>query len=251
MTLFLDGIFNSDTTGKLPPSAIKVFFPVLSQGAKRNYESIQGLLTNDVTLSSQIKWGTILNDVSSLQAVASLLGSSRMWTWIGASTMCWYGTEPIKTNFEFYLINYKRGMKLESKLTNLNTLTSLYRAGNASVYVHGGYAPQVLVTNNQYFNNGSPSRGEDEPNPSFLDRVLGGIETGFGSLGQADLSEGTISVLIGNKIKLSQMLISRLDVTPSTVEVVDGLPLYYRVSMSLTGTKPLLSTQVENMYRKM
>lgn len=248
MTLFLEGIFNSDITGKLPPSAIKIFFPVLQQGATRSYESLQGLLTNDVTVSSQVKWGTILNDVSNLQAVASLLGSSRMWSWIGASTMCWYGTEPIKTSFEFYLINYKRGMKLEKKLSDLNSLAALYRAGNASVFVHGGYAPQVLVTNNTVFNNGVPSRTEqDVDNNSFLDKVLGG----FSSLGQADMDGGTINILIGNKLKLSQMLVSRLDVTPSTVEVPDGLPLYYKVSMSLTGARPLLSTQVDDMYRKM
>ena len=248
MTLFLDGIYNSETTGKIPSSAIKVFFPVLNQGASRSYTSIQGLLTNEVTLSSQIKWGSILNDVSSLQAVASLLGSARMWSWIGASTMCWYGTEPIKTNFDFYLINYKRGLNLEKKLTALNTLTSLYKAGNASVYVHGGYAPQVLVSNNTVFNNGIPERGEKEPNASFLDNVLGKFEGTFSQLGQSDMSEGTVSIRIGNKIKLSQMLVSRLDVTPSIVEVPDGLPLYYKVSLSLIGTKPLLSTQVEGMY---
>ena len=44
------------------------------------------------------------------------------------------------------------------------------------------------------------------------------------------------------------MLISRLDVTPSIVEVVDRKPLYYRVSMSLTGSRPLLSTDVDDMY---
>ena len=126
MVLFLDGLFNSTTTGKMPPSAVRIFFPVLDQrtGTTRRYENIQGLLTNDVTVSSQVKWGTILNDVSNLQAVASLLGNEKMWTWIGASTMCWYGTEPVKTGFEFYLINYRRGMNLEDKLKNLNLLTS-------------------------------------------------------------------------------------------------------------------------------
>ena len=255
MSLFLDGIYNSETTGRIPPSAIKIGFPVLNKGATRGYTSIQGLLTNEVTLSSQVKWGSILNDVSNLQAVASLLGSARMWSWIGASTMCWYGTEPIKTNFDFYLINYKRGLNLEKKLTALNMLTSLFQAGNASVYVHGGYAPQVLVTNNMVFNNGVPAKTEEQESgqSSFLDDLFGNVEGALGvwaDVGQQDLSAGTITVLIGNKIKLSQMLVSRLDITPSIVEVPDGLPLYYKVSMSLTGAKPLLSTQVENMYGK-
>ena len=252
MVLFLDGLFNSETTGKMPPSAIKVIFPVLNQqkGTTRSYESVQGLLSNDVTVSSQVKWGTILNDVSNLQAVASLLSDKKMWTWIGASTMCWYGTEPIKTNFEFYLINYKRGMKLEEKLTNLNLLTSLVRADKFRVYVHGGYAAKILNTNTIMFNNGVAKQSNSENNGSITSGLAKLMEFAE-NIPDEKFDEGTISILIGNKLTLSQMLVQRLDVTPSTVEVVDGLPLYYRVSMSLTGARPLLSTQVEEMYRKM
>jgi hypothetical protein len=64
-----------------------------------------------------------------------------------------------------------------------------------------------------------------------------------------NLEEGTVKIIIGNKLFLSQMLVSRLDVTPSLVEVEGGLPLYYRVSMSLTGTRPLVSSIVDQMYR--
>ena len=55
-------------------------------------------------------------------------------------------------------------------------------------------------------------------------------------------------IKLGNKVLLTKMLISRLDITPSLVEVPDRKPLYYRVSMSLTGTQPLLSTDVDMMY---
>ena len=245
MSLFLEGLFDSNSWSKLPPSAIKMFFPVLNQqnGSTQGFETIQGLLTSEVTLSSQIKWGSILNDVSNLQAVASLLGQQKMWSWIGASTMCWYGTEPIKTGFDFYLINYKRGLGLEDKLTKLNYLTSLLKAGNASVYVHGGYAPPVLETNNSAFDNGEQS---SVSKATLVEKIL----EPFNSQDLYDYSQGTVSIIIGNKIKLSKMLVQRLDVTPSVVEVPDGLPLYYKVSVSLTGHQPLLSTQVSNMYRK-
>lgn len=244
MSLFLEGLFDSNSWSKLPPSAIKIFFPVLNQqrGTTQGYESIQGLLTSEVTLSSQVKWGAILNDVSNLQAVASLLGEQKMWTWIGASTMCWYGTEPIKTGFEFYLINYKRNLRLEDKLTKLNYLTSLFKAGAASVYVHGGYKANVLERNEKIFNNVMSNPKE------YADSVVRKVGEVFQHFGDTDV--GTISIIVGNKIKLSRMLVQRLDVTPSIVEVPDGLPLYYKVSMSLTGTQPLLSTQVADMYRK-
>ena len=245
MSLFLEGLFNQDIGGKLPPSAIRMTFPVLStqDGSFQGYEILQGLLSSEVTVSSQIKWGSILNDVSNLQAVASLLGRQKMWSWIGASTMCWYGTEPIKTGFEFYLINYRRGLKLEEKLTKLNYLTSLIKAGDASVYVHGGYAPPVLETNNSIFDNG---KRKNISKATLTETIL----EPFNSSELYEYNQGTVSIIVGNKIKLSKMLVQRLDVTPSVIEVPDGLPLYYKVSVSLTGHQPLLSTQVDNMYRK-
>ena len=253
MALFLDGIFNTDMTTKLPPSAVRIYFPVAKEGGTKPsfYDKIQGLLTNEVTVSSQVKWGTILNDVTSLQGVASLLGEAKMWTWIGASTMCWQGTEPLKTGIEFYLINYKRGLNLGEKLKNLNMLTALVGAGRAQVLVHGGYSSKVLETNKDLIGNGSGGNKEGtEPpdNRSFLDTVLAPFEK-IGNMSKENLEEGTVKIIIGNKLFLSQMLVSRLDVTPSLVEVEEGLPLYYRVSMSLTGTRPLVSSIVDQMYR--
>lgn len=260
MTLFLDGIFSIDTMDKLPPSAIRIYFPVADTGGKgvAYYSKIQGLLTNEVTVSSKIKWGTILNDLSSLQSVAALLGDVKMWTWIGASTMCWQGTEPIKTNFDFYLINYKRNLGLEQGLKNLNMLTAMVQSNSSGkVIVHGGYASKVLEKNVALLNNGEGGQQkgtQDNSSPDTLaERFVQAIDSitwGGGSVPtREELEEGTVRVQIGNKIFLSQMLLQGLDVTPSLVEVEGGLPLYYRVSMSLTGTRPLVSSIVENMYR--
>lgn len=265
MTLFLDGIFNTDgISEKLPPSAIRVYFPVAQRGGANTayYSTIQGLLTNEVTVSSQIKWGTILSDLSSLQSVAALLGDKKMWTWIGASTLCWQGNEPIKTNFDFYLINYKRGLKLEEKLKDLNMLAALIESNDvAKVLVHGGYKSNVLVQNTYLLNNGQGGKQKGTKEPSdeegstlaasftnFLSDLLPGSKSG--SINSEELEQGTVRVVIGNKLHLSQMLLQRLDVTPSIVEVEGGLPLYYRVSMSLTGTRPLVSGIVDEMYAK-
>lgn len=259
MTLFLDGIFNTDMVNTLPPSAIRIYFPVAKEGGEGvdHYEKLQGLLTSEVTVSSQIKWGTILNDFSSLQSVASLLGEAKMWTWIGASTLCWQGTEPVKTSIDFYLINYKRGLRLNQKLTELNMLTAMVgAAGNSSsrVLVHGGYSSKVLQTNRQLLANGEggekegSKKEEENKDYGFLDTVFASLER-VGQLRKDQLEEGTVKIIIGNKLFLSQMLVQRLDVTPSIVEVEGGLPLYYRVSMSLTGTRPLVSSIVDNMYR--
>ena len=46
------------------------------------------------------------------------------------------------------------------------------------------------------------------------------------------------------------MLASGIDVTPSMAEVAEGKALFYRVNLSLTGARPLLTTDVDGMYSK-
>ena len=249
MTLFLDNIFQG-----VSPSTVLIKFPVVYKADSGNEDgsgmtSLYGLLTSEVSMSTQNKWGPILNDISNIQDISSLLGETHMWSWIGASTLCWKGTEPLKTSFEFFLINYRKELYLEHKLTQLNYLTSLFNIDkNIAVKVHGGYAAQVLESNKEkFFNNEAQNRGES---------VLGDFLSPFGELANTfgDNDEetvkknGTVSVYVGNKFYLSKMLVSRLDVAPSLVELPDGLPLYYKVSISLTGTQPLLSTDVDRMY---
>lgn len=241
MTLFLDGIFDE---GRLSPSTVVIRYPTADGGSR---PSMRGLMVSEPTLSSKNKWGPILNDITNIQDVASLLGSGEMWSWIGASVMCWKGTEPIKTTIEFYLINYKKGLKLDEKLKDLNYLTSLYELHKAvAVQVHGGYQARVLETNTAIFSNG---RREN--------RGLGEYLKDFNSVGNYDnFEQGTIEIQFGSKMSLRNMLIANMDVTPSLVEVADihgndPKPLYYRVSLGLIGARPLLSTDVDMMYKRL
>ena len=149
--LFLEGIFD----GSAYPSAVLIDYPIVIDKDSTGTRQMTGLLVSEPTISSANSWGPILNDVTNLQDLASLLGTSDMWSWIGASVMCWKGTSPIKTSIEFYLINYKRGLNLEQKIKDLSILTSMTNIGdNAKVRVHGGYEPRVLETNRAFFNNG-------------------------------------------------------------------------------------------------
>jgi hypothetical protein len=243
MTLFLDGIFDES---RVSPSSVNIKFPVRMTGTR---EYLTGLLISEPTISSQNKWGPILSDITNIQDVASLLGSEHMWSWIGASVMCWKGTDPVKTTVEFYLINYKKNLRIEEKLKDLNYLTSLYDEGkNISVGVHGGYKARVLETNRTHFNNGLPKREGKMTSREYLERALGDYKLTRGDESWQNMEEGTIAIQFGNKMVLRNMLIGRLNVTPSIVEVPDGKPLYYRVSMDLTGSRPLLSTDVDDMY---
>ena len=245
MTLFLDGIYDE---GRLSPSTVVIRYPTVDGGSR---PSMRGLMTSEPTLSSKNKWGPILNDITNIQDVASLLGSSEMWSWIGASVMCWKGTEPIKTSIEFYLINYKKGLNLDKKIKDLNYLTSLYDTGKkVAVKVHGGYQARVLETNQAHFNNGvARTRANGQATRDYL--------SGFSEFGEYEnFEQGTIEIQFGNKMSMRNMLIASMDVTPSIVEVADihgndPKPLYYRVSLGLIGARPLLSTDVDAMYKRL
>lgn len=248
MTLFLDGIY---TDGNKAPSAVTIFYPVVNEQGKTAdvRHTLTGLIVSEPTVSSSNRWGPILNDVTNIQDVASLLGSENMWSWIGASVMCWKGTDPIKTSVDLYLINYKRGLNFQAKLKELNFLTALRNIGKkVAVSVHGGYAARVLETNQTHFNNGLPKRDENTTSADWVAGALAPFELNEGDENWVNMEQGTIQIVFGKKMQLRNMLLQRLDVTPSIVEVPTGEPLYYKVSMSLIGSRPLLSTDVDGMY---
>ena len=177
-----------------------------------------------------------------------------MFSWINASTMCWKGTSPLNIGVEFYLINYKRdGLGLEAKLKELIKLAAIGKDdGNSNsifVKVHGGYKPDVTSDNfAKYWTVSVPSatlfRTDDK------DGGLGGFGGGSVVTGAEPYS---ITLKFGNKSTISNLLLSKIDVTESNVEVSDinggsRKPLYYRVSAQFTGTRPLLSTDVDGMF---
>lgn len=213
---------------------------------------LKGLMIGDPTFSMGNKWGTIINDLSNLQDFASLTGMDSMFTWINASTMCWKGTNPLSMGIEFYLINYKNNLGLEVQLRNLSKLASLMQdkaasAGQAfKAMVHGGYAADILEGNTKFWTT----------KISDIESLTSN-ETLKGDLGLYDSSgnaKSSIRVQFGNKSKISNLLVSKIDITESTVEVanqngINRKPLYYRVSVQFTGVRPLLSTDLDNMFK--
>ena len=245
--LYLDGLFKSFSDS---PSTILLNIPVPYSSSP---EQVAGLLASDITLSAQNTWGPIVNDISNLTDFSSMMGSTGMFSWIGASTMCWKGTKPLTLNAEFYLINYRQtGLNLEKKLTALMKLASLYEDKKATalgraikVQVHGGYAADVLETNSDYW---SASRAEEiEKKKGEVDDSVDPL---FDDKGNA---QGTVSLTVGNKIRVRNILLSKIDVTPSITQVADSnggnsKPLYYRVQASFIGVRALLDADVEKIF---
>ena len=249
--LFLDGIFKN---GNESPSAVYITMPNSPSG--RNY-ILTGLMVGDPTWTVGNKWGPIINDLSNLQDWASIVGSESQFSWINASTMCWKGTNPIGIGIEFFLINYAPGLKLEENLASLTALAAIEKgnydgmAGNFIVKVHGGYAADVLSGNNKaYFTRKPDINGMTKGKQQDASRDLGGIES---ALYKGGYAQGAISLRFGNKAKINNLLVSKISITESTVEVADAngnnnKPLYYRVSAQFTGVRPLITTDVNSMF---
>lgn len=240
--LFLDGAFMNATNS---PSAVRVTFMT----AEDKIESIVGLMTGDVTFSAQNKWGPVINDISNLTDLSALVGSQDMFSWISASTMCWKGTEPLSISIEFYLINYKRGLNLEQKLKEFVKLASIAQAGdaNAKVRVHGGYSSDVFSSNQDVFKGFFSGKIDSI---SKLSEQAGNLNTFTNDI---DRDGHTVILKFGAKSTITKLLLARVNVTESVIEVADKdggnkKPLYYKVSAQFTGVKPLITTDVDGIF---
>ena len=241
--LFLDGIFGEDKCTS--PNRVKLNFTSFDDGTYKP-RVLYGLLASEPTVSTGNKWGPVLSDISTLTDFSSIIGNQNMFSWIGASVQCWKGTDPIKVGVDFYLINYKRGLQLEERLKELTKLTALTEVkgdnklmSKIAVSVHGGYAANVISSNESYFQN-----------VNFIENASNYVERGKDVFHEAEAMtpKGTVTLYIGNKMAIRNLLVARIDSTPSMVEVANGKPLYYRVSVSFIGVKPLLSPDVDKMF---
>lgn len=251
--LFLDGIFNSEGQGNDSPSAVYITMPFENGKTGQAPPHLIGLMAGDPTWNASNKWGPVINDISNLSDISALVGSQSMFSWINASTMCWKGTSPLSIGIEFYLINYSPELELESRLRRFVKLASLYKdpdatAGkNFKVLVHGGYASDVLTGNTSYFDNADNVRSITD-----LDKTsLSDLE---GRLYENGNAKGSLQIQFGHKSTIRNLLLSKVSVTESTIEVADQnggniKPLYYRVSAQFTGVRPLITTDVDEMFK--
>jgi hypothetical protein len=237
MGTYLTGMFSNNNS----PSRVVITMPDKS--------TLTGLMNGDPSFSAGNKWGTVINDLSNLADFSSIIGSSDVWSWIGASTMCWKGTNPLGVSFEFYLINETPSLDLKTPLKALVKLAALSRSDGAvtalQVKVHGGYAPEVLANNTSFFT----SKNLDIKNLSDF-KGKNGLDVLGKTVGSM---AGTVQVQFGNKLAIRNLLLSKVDVTASDIEVANAngtnqKPLYYRVSVQFTGVRPLLSGDVDHMF---
>ena len=251
MNLFLDGIFDESCDS---PNKVTISFTEWT-GTGTSNRSLRGLLASEVSFRTANQWGPYLQNLAYLADVSSLVGTQSMLSWVGASAMCWKATKPISLAVDFYLINYKKNLGLEDNLAALTKLTALAQVttndtmSKISVAVHGGYAATDILKDNKsmFENKNFVSERLSDLNKKANEWIKDTTGIVF-PRDKSDVTPGTVTIKVGNKIKLDNLLVSSNDITPSNAEVEDGKALFYRVNLSLTGVKPLLTTDVNKMF---
>lgn len=255
---------------KKAPSTVVIRVPV----AGSSPVDVTGIIDNDVTFSLSNRFAPILPDTSDLQEIFSIFESGSMPSWIGTSSQVWKGTNPISFSFDMYIINWSPDCKSESNLERLAQLCTVSPAPDSNkgdpskwtVSVHGGYKPAILADNRQWFTGALDGSGISESligrnsdksgysndaissQKTRLDKLLAVETTGESS------SRGMVTLFVGSRTKVSNLLLTRCDITPSVVEVysptagVPPRPLYYRVGLSFQTARTALSTDIPGLF---
>ena len=233
-------------------------------------DTFKGLLANDVSVQLNNRWGNLLPGVEMLSDIAQAVGSVNIPSWIGASVQGWRGTDPIKLNLELFLVNYEPKLGYESKLKELAKLATISKSsrtdmgGHFSQQVHGGYSTtaSAFASNLDYFGRSESDYyiAKKDGNALLTDEQKA---QNMANLGESIWSApggkarfpGTLSVKVGNRFELRELILTSLSITSSSVEVYSPSsgespkPLYYRVSMSVMTCRTALSTDVDFMFK--
>ena len=232
MGLFLDSFMPGTADS---PSIVTLVLP--------DGTNFRALTASDITVSLGNKFGSLIPDTSALSDVSQMLNNINVAGWIGASTQVWKSTQPISFNLELYLINYKPGLNYEAQLKALAKLATVapsdYPIGQSITYkVHGGYAPDIFLDNLKQIEWEGSSLATQINNGSIL----------------TNMTKGTITMKVGSKFRLKNLVLTKLDIQQSIIEVYSPArggspkPLYYKLNIGLMTNKCAVSTDVDNMF---
>lgn len=242
MSFYIDFFTNSLNS----PGIVDIYIP-----GRDESKPLRGILASEINIGLKNTFGNALPSLDSLSDAFQLMSAPFVPAWIGASTQIWKGTDLLRLAFEFYLVNYEPNinpshedsLKALTKLATMMKDDGSYGEGNTKVTgkffakVHGGYRPDPFASNEKRFLGGNLS----ETTLSSL--------AGIG-IGEAS-RDGTITIKVGRNFSLSGLLLTKIDITPSVVEVgnkYNSKPLYYRVSVNMQTSRVALETDVDQMF---
>ena len=242
------------------PSVVKLIIP---DGVSTQYTEILGIAEGDIGFQLGNQWGSLIADTTTLQDIWFLANQASVPCWISASGQVWRGTNPISMSISMYVINWSPDLDNEEKLKALAKFGTLEvdESTWTSVRFHGGYVPDLFKDNSSTANQFLGDTGKQqeilssaENYGTWFNNLDKDTQNSFArSMSETGTREGLITVKVGSHLKVTNMLLTRLDITPSTVEVYSPRlgskpkPLYYRVNVSLMSSKVALSTQVNDL----
>ena len=230
--------------------------------------SFQALLSSDVSVQLSNHFGNLLPGTEMLAGLAQAIGAVNIPSWIGASVQGWRGTDPIKFTLDMFLVNYKPGLKYEStlkKLASLATVSPSSRTG-ASAHithqVHGGYETNAsaFASNIQFFESSASmylqSKKDGNIQQDDTQNYMNVTRLGNEALSRSASFKGTLTIKIGSRFELSNLIMTSITITPSVVEVFSPTsgerpkPLYYKITASFMTCRSALSTDVNSMFKE-
>jgi len=223
MGLYLDQIFNSKV------GIINLNIP--DPSGNGTFTSIDGFLSENPSMSFQNNWGSIFPDFNALGEMSQLMGSKNIFSWLASTQAGWKGTEPINIGTEFYVISYdsKASKNIKEQVKVLIKMASLYQGTglleNESVMVHGGYSNNYWKSTGEFFQNEEDFKSD-----------LTSTKTGL------------ITMTIGNQMTIKKLLLSDVNVTPSTVQVASGIPLYIKVSANFRTYMAPIASDIDDIF---
>ena len=151
------------------------------------------------------------------------------------------------------------------KLASLATVSPSSRTG-ASAHithqVHGGYETNAsaFASNIQFFESSASmylqSKKDGNIQQDDTQNYMNVTRLGNEALSRSASFKGTLTIKIGSRFELSNLIMTSITITPSVVEVFSPTsgerpkPLYYKITASFMTCRSALSTDVNSMFKE-
>lgn len=193
---------------------------------------VKGILQDDIQIQMGNNWSPFseLNPsvMEKLQGLQQIWQADSVTNYIPTSGMAWKGTEHIRIQTSFYLVNFNPSIDIQKSAKTLAELCALKPDGSTATGFHGGYKMDL------YHDNGSLNNKMDYK--------------------QVDI-KGTCEIRVNSQHHtcIKGLLAKDIQLQPSTVSVWNhrrgcGEPLYYIVNMSFTGHRAPIMSDLKWMF---
>lgn len=218
----------------------RVAFTIPDAENSGTYHALVGLVEQDIKFKSGITWGSIMPDLQTLNEISQIVNSQNMVSWISSSTGSWKSTKPFEFDITFYLVTHsldkaKQPHNIKEQASWLVKMCALHTTDFATARVHGGYTLN-LIQDNEHQSASSYFTPDGKINPAHARKLT-------------EVNDGLITMVLGDTMVIDKLLVQNVDITPSSVQVASGIPLYIKVDASFRTHRALLTEDIDKFLR--